>query len=348
MDTFFLGFRDPLFSVIVFFALIFMITFISYLWGRYKRKEDYKHLNRFLQQFHTPPTEDTIKNSIQNNVLSPQLWLLLASAYQKNAEYEKCIEIYNELLQKEKYANQKEIMFLLGKTYFKAGFLERSKQIFLEILKKTPRTPQALHYLLLIYEFMREYKEALGVLEPLDELGEDVSLEKYYLELLIILQDFTLDSEVKNEKIIQLYKEHNQLTHMVFEYLFRVDAAFAWKHLNIENVENISDILWNLERKDLNLDIISKSIYLQELYSAKGYIEDAKKSDSFELDILIKLQNKANATLSFEYGCVTCKGTFPFAFNRCSQCHSIDSMTIEWSLSRDYSRDFSEENNSFQ
>jgi len=348
MDTLFLGYRDPLFSIIVFFALIFVITFISYLWGRYKRKEDYKHLNRFLQQFHTPPHEDTIKDSIQNNVLSPQLWLLLASAYQKNAEYEKCIEIYNELLQKEKYSNQKEILFLLGKTYFKAGFLERSKQIFLEILKKTPRTPQALHYLLLIYEFMREYKEALGVLEPLDELGEDISLEKYYLELLIVLQDFTLQDEVKKEKVFALYKQQKRLTHMVFEYLFRVDAQFAWEHLDLERVEDISDILWGLERKDLNLDIIAKSVYLQELYSAKGYIDEVKKSESFELDILIKLHDKANATLSFEYGCVTCKGSSPFAFNRCSQCHSIDTMSVEWSLSRDYSRNFSEENNSFQ
>ena len=348
MNGLFLEYRDPLFSIIVFFSLIFIITFFSYLWGRYKRKEDSRHLNKFLQQFHAGPSQESIKNSMRNDTLPENLWLLLANAYYKNGEYEKSIEIYNELLYKADLLNRKEIMFLLGKTYFKAGFLERSKQIFLEILKVSPRTPQALHYLLLVYEYMREYKLALDVLEPLDELNEDVALECRYLKVLMILQDFSLREDEKIKKLLDLYDESKQLTYMIFEYLFRVNPTLAWKYFDPQESETISDILWNLHRKDVNLDIIAKDAYLKELYTAKGYVNLVEGSDIFELDLLIKLSTKANATLNFEYGCSTCKGVFPFAFHRCSQCHAIDTMYVEWSLGRDYSKDFSEENNSFQ
>jgi hypothetical protein len=96
------------------------------------------------------------------------------------------------------------------------------------------------------------------------------------------------------------------------------------------------------------LDIISKNSFLRELYSARGDVELSSRSTIFEFDILIKLQKKANATLSFEYICNNCKNISPFAFSRCSICHAIDSAQVEWSLSRDYSKDFGEENNSFQ
>jgi len=95
--------------------------------------------------------------------------MLLASSYSKSGNYDKSIEIYSEILKSIDSKNKKEVMYLLGKTYFKAGFLERSKQIFLNILKSNPRTPQALHYLLLGYEQMRDYQSALDVLEPLQD-----------------------------------------------------------------------------------------------------------------------------------------------------------------------------------
>jgi hypothetical protein len=88
--------------------------------------------------------------------------------------------------------------------------------------------------------------------------------------------------------------------------------------------------------------------YLRELYTAKGYIKEATKSSVFELDVLINLDSKANATLGFEYICNSCKVVFPFAFHRCSSCHAIDTSRAELSIVKDYHKDFSEENNSFQ
>jgi len=348
MNTFFIEYRDPLFSIIVFFAIIFMITFFSYWWSRYKRREDSKYLDKFLKQFRALPSKDELKVLISSGDLSEKSWLLLAHSYSKNGDYEKSIEIYNEILRVGCSENKRETIFLLGKTYFKAGFLERSKQVFLSILQTNPRTPQALNYLLLVYEYMRDYKAALEVLEPLDELNKDIALDSVYLKMMALLNASNLTQEQKVEELLELYKQTHQLAHIVFEYLFRIDSKLAWENFDSSKSELLSDILWSVEFKNLNLDIISQNGYLRELYTARGDVNLAESSSIFEFDVLIKLKGRASASLSFEYICDDCKVVYPFVFNRCSSCHAIDTARVEWSLSKDYHKDFSEENNSFQ
>ena len=348
MNIFFLEFRDPLFSVIIFFALVFIITFLSYWWGRYRRREDYKHLDRFLKQFRSPPSQKELQVLIGKGELSEKSWLLLAHSYSKSGDYEKSIEIYNEVLKSSIKHNYRDTMFLLGQTYFKAGFLERAKQIFLEILKNNPRTPQALSALLLVYEHMRDYAAALEVLEPLSELNRDVTLDCNYLKVLNLLNDVKLAPQEKATELLKVYQSSSQLAYTVFEYLFRVDAKLAWKNFDSSRCEQLTDILWQLDKKDLDLDIITHNGYLRELYTARGDMKLATRSDIFEFDILINLNSNSNATLSFEYVCDSCKQVYPFAFGRCSCCHTIDKSRVEISLVKDYRRDFAQGANSFQ
>ena len=312
-------------------------------------KEDSKQLDKFLRQFCTLPTKNELKVLITSGDLSEKSWLLLASSYAKNGDFEKSIEIYHELLNLPNASNKKETMFLLGRTYFRAGFLERAKQIFLQILQKSPRTPQVLRYLLLVYEQMRDYESALEVLEPLDELKEDIGSDMAYLHAIILLNDPKLDNNEKAKKLLEIYSTTHQLSYLIFEFLFRIDPPLAWSHFDSSKSELLVDILWNLDTKNLDLDIIAKNSFLRELYSARGDIDLAQRSSVFEFDILIALKNTpTKATLNFEYMCEHCKKVHPFAFSRCSYCHNIDTSRVEWSLTKDYRRDFSEENNSFQ
>ena len=348
MDSLFIEFRDPLFGIIVFFVLIFMIAFLSYWWGTFKSKQDYKHLDKFLKQFRSLPSQSELKVLMSKGELSEKSWLLLAHSYFKNGDYEKCIEIYSAILELGDKSNYSETMFLLGRTYFKAGFLKRAEQIFLEILKNNPRSPRVLHYLLLVYEYMRDYNSAFDVLEPLHELNEEIYNDKIYLESLSILNDLEMSQEDKIDNLLRIYNQTHHLTYMIFEYLFRVDPTLAWKNFDNSQSELLSDIFWHLDAKDLDLDIIAKNGYLRELFTARGDVSLAVKSSVFEFDILINLTSKVNVTLNFEYICDSCKQTYPFSFNRCNNCHSIDTSKIEFSLTKDYHRDFSEENNSFQ
>ncbi|MBN2782565.1 MAG: hypothetical protein JXQ66_04935 [Campylobacterales bacterium] len=319
---------------------------MSYWWGKYKTSSDYKQLDKFLKQFNTP-SEGELKKLIASGGLSQKSWILLANVYSTKGEFEKSIEIYNELL-KVKDENSKQLLFLLGTTYYKAGFLERARQIFLEILKTNPRTIQALHYLLLVYEQMRNYKDALDVLEPLEELGEDITKQKTYLLSMSVLNDPKFLQTQKVEQLIQIYKQDYASVHLIFEYLFRVDPKRAWENFDSSQSELLVDLLWQINIKDLDLDIITKNSYLRELYSARGDLNLVTNSNIFEFDVLINLRGKSNATLKFDYFCDNCKHTSPFAFNRCSVCHSVDNLKIEFSLVKDYSRNFGEENNSFQ
>jgi len=348
MNSFFIEFRDPLFSIIIFFSIIFSITFFSYWWNKYKRNEDSKYLDRFLKQFTALPSKDELKVLVSSGDLSEKSWILLAHSYYNNGNYEKSIEIYNEILSISHSKNRQETMFLLGRTYLKAGFLERAKQIFLSILKTNPRTPEALKLLLLVYEQMRDYKSALDVLEPLDELNEDISLERTYLRMMAIFNDAKISQDEKSKKILEIYKNSHELVYMVFEYLFMNNPSLAWRYFDNSKSELLSDILWKIESKDLNLDIISQNGYLRELYSARGDVDFAKSSSVFELDVLIKLGGKAKATLNFEYMCDDCKTVHPFVFHRCPSCHAIDSVHVEHQLSKDFYKDLSEQINSFQ
>ena len=346
MDTFFIEFRDPLFGIISFFILIFVITISSYWWGRYKNQEDSKKLDKFLDSFHSLESKDELNILISSNELSEKSWLLLAQSYFEKGEYEKSIEIYNELLKVFSSTNRKENMFLLGKTYFKAGFLQRSQQIFLEILKHFPRTSQALKYLLLVYENLRDYNSAIDVLESLSELKVDTEDEKKYIKTLKLLNNFKIDNDKKIQKLLELYKD--KPNYIFFENMFKLNSSTAWEYIKYIEAEKIVDILWYLDKKDLNLDIISKNSYLRELYTARGDVELADDSSVFEFDMLIKLKKYSNATLNFEYICSNCSHSYPFAFKRCSSCHSINTIKVEYSLTKNYIRNFSEENNSFQ
>lgn len=347
MNNLFIEYRDPLFGIIVFFVLVFVIALFSYWWGRFKTKDDHRHLDRFLSQFKAPPSEMELKELISSSKISSKSWLLLADLYSQNGEYEKSIEIYYELLAHiQEDVNKKDILFLLGKTYFKAGFLQRSQNVFLEILKANPRTPQALRYLLLIYEHLKDYKAALSVLEPLDELGEDVKNDKIYLEVILLLNDYAMDEYEKTQKLLSLYKEHRRFTYLIFEYLFKKNPKAAWQNLDQSQCQRVSDLLWNLDKEFIDFDIISQNVYLRELYSAKGFVTLEQRSSVFEFDLLINLRKSdyKGATLSFEYICKQCKQIYPFSFHRCPSCQAIDSVLSEPIISKEYS----ENNNSFQ
>jgi len=337
LEGLFIEYKDPLFGIIIFFALVFTISFFSYWWGRFKTNEDEKSLDRFIKNFHSLPTDKELDDVLTACSLSAKTLYLLATSYIQKGDYEKSIEIYTALLDKElSVDDRKETMFLLGQTYLKAGFLERSKELFLEILSRHPRTPSALQFLLIIYEKMRDFEKAKEVLEPLDEMDMQVAKDAMYLNIISMQHDPSLHSDEKTQKIISWYQQHQQLGYMIFEYLFKQAPALAWEHLDQSLCARISDILWNLESHQLDLDIISSNAYLRELYSAKGLVNSASNSTIFELDVLINLQSKdyKDAGLQFEYLCDECKQVFPFSFHRCPNCLGIDTVQNEMLLTK--------------
>jgi lipopolysaccharide assembly protein B len=347
MNTFFIEFRDPLFGIIVFFILLFILSFLSYWWGRYKATKEHRDLESFLGKFESLQDETKISEQVHTNSLSNESWLMLAQCFEHQGNTEKSVEIYHALLSinRDKIF-QKEALLLLGKTYFKAGFLERSRLTFMQILQNNPRTPSALHTLILIYEQLQQYDKALEVMESLLEIAPDALNEKLYLECRALLGAQTLGIDEKATRLLEMYHEHRQLGYIVFEYLFTYRPLLAWENFDQSLAYRLSDILWRLDEEKLDLDIIASNGYLRELFSAKGNVSLAHNSSVFELDTLITLRQcgGSKASLQFEYVCNECKQLSIFAFHRCRHCHAIDSLSPVMSLTKERFED----NNSFQ
>lgn len=347
MNTFFIEFRDPLFGVIVFFILLFVLSFFSYWWGRYKTAKEHRDLESFLGKFDSLEGAERMSEQVHSNSLSSESWLMLAQSFEMQGNYEKSVEIYHALLAKNRDTIfQKEVLLLLGRSYFKAGFLERSRQTFLQLLQNHPRTPQALHFLILIYEQLQQYDKALEVMESLLELSPDKLGEKLYLECRLLLCDPSLGIDEKASRLIELYQTHRKLGYMIFEWLFTYRPALGWHMFDQSLSTRLSDILWRLRDENLDLDIISSNAYLRELYSAKGSVDLAEGSPVFEFDTLIALRKcgVGKVTLQFEYTCDECKQISFLPFHRCPHCHAIDSVHVIMDLAKERF----EENNSLQ
>ena len=347
MDTFFIEFRDPLFGVVVFFILLFILSFLSYWWGRYKTSREHRDLESFLGKFESLEEEAKLSEQVQTNSLTSESWLLLAQSFEHQGNYEKSVEIYHALLSKNRDPMfQKDALLLLGKSFFKAGFLERSRQSFLQILSNAPRTPQALHFLVLIYEQLQQYDKALEVMESLQELSPETINEKFYLECRLLITDHRINIDEKADRLIAFYKTYHRLGYMVYEWLFTYRPLLAWKYFDQSLSERLSDVLWRIGDENLDLDIIASNPYLRELFTAKGSADLAEGSSIFELDTLIALRRcgAAKATLEFEYTCDECKQISFLPFHRCPHCHAIDSVQSIMNLSKERF----EENNSLQ
>jgi len=333
MNALHLSYNDPLFSLILLVATVFILALFNYWWLRYRKNQESSSIEHFFSHFHKEgitPIDEREYDNVPSAIVKQ-----LAHCFFDRADYQSNIELYLALLKRTLPIEEKrDIMQHLGYTYFKAGFLERSQSIFLQIIKQFPRDIHALQALLLVYESKKKFEKALEILDALEILQVDVAHDRDYIVLLSSKQT----ARNEPQTLIHLYETSPQLVHPIFSLLFTIDATTAWQTLKPTHYRNVLDILWYLDADKLNLDIIATEPFLRQIYSARGDIHSAQESSQFELDILIALtQNKSkkSATLSFEYICTHCRRSAAFAFGRCIHCHHVSSMMVQPKLMKE-------------
>ena len=343
MGIFSIDYRDPIYGVILLVAIVLIISFFSYSWGIFKTKEEESSVNKFLKKFHQYDGFSEYKEVIHKKQLPIESSILMALTFEKGGEYQKAIEIYQAILKGVKDTIvKKDILTLLGKTYYKAGFLERSREILLTSLKLYPRNEEALTYLIVIYDNLRIYDKALDVLETLEALGADVKEKKLYFQILSIINNKSFNDEKKIEKLTNLGLEHKIVQRKLFEYLKNHNLSLKSSILKDFDFQNIIDLIWDTRIDRLDETLVESSPLLCEIYTAKGDVKLTDKSNQFILNILIKLSlvNDKSADISFDYTCSDCKNTFPLYFYRCPQCQRINSAKISIKLAkREYETD---------
>jgi len=337
LDFLSLDYRDPLYGIIILVAMIFIISFTNYWWGIFKRKEEDSSVRKFMKKFDQYEGFNEYKKLIQKKDLPVESAILMALTYEKSGEYEKAIDIYSALLKNIKEPQKrKDILTLMGKTYYKAGFLQKSRELLLASLKLFPRNEEALTYLIVIYEILREYDKAIDVLDTLEALGSKVEEKKIYFQTLSIIHNPSLKEEKKIKKLLALGTEHKIVQRKLFEFLKAHNLPLSYDLLKDFDFRGIIDLVWEMKSSRFDGKLIEENRLLREIFSAKGEIEEAKQSTIFELNILIKLHqlDDNSASLSFEYICSHCKNVFPFYFYRCPKCQHINTAEIETLLTK--------------
>lgn len=339
MDNIVLEYRDPLFGVMILVALVFMISFLAYSYGIYRERiarKDYRKLSRRFE-LGKLKEEDYVHLYKTYNLPFDSI-LLLASSFLHKGDYNKAINVYLTLLEHVKERVKKEeLLELLGTTYFKGGFLQRSKDIFLRILKFSPRNKQALNHLLILNEKLKDFKKAKEITLCLEELDKNVEKDKIYLDALIILNDPIYSYEKRTRLLHDIYKKDNSIQRLFVEYLLQFNKEYFWNHVNEFDAKSFIDLMWYLNFDDIDFDKVTKNDFLFQLYNAKGYLDDLEHSEDFIFNILIllhKYSKEITATLDFEFTCTSCKHSHPIYDNRCPHCHNILTFKVNHTLSK--------------
>lgn len=307
-----MNYRDPLFSIIIFVVLILISIIFTLVLGRVREKLREKEIEKLIKNFDYIKTDD-YKNPF--NAL-----MLLAKAHEKEGDYEKALKIYL-ILQKD-YPS-KEILLNIASLYFKAGFLEKSKDILYKILKTSPRNIKALKLLILVNEKLGEIKENIDILEIFEELGIDLPKEKAYAMIRLFfkkgcnLEDFCKDVKTFDD----IYKKYPFVKREYVEYLFKTEPKKAYE---------ILDVYEHLDLYFERDDIPDNSKFCNILAAKK--MEKCNKRAPFEIEVLKYLPDNL-AELEYEYYCEGCKKIFPLYSTRCPKCHQLFSQKLLIKLS---------------
>ncbi len=335
----YLDYRDPIVGIVIFFIFIFIASFLTYSFGLYKEKKIRLEYRKLLKRFELGnlKEEDYIHLYSTYNLPFDSI-LLVASTYLNKGQYNKAISVYLTLLEHVKdKAKEEELLELLGSTYFKSGLLQRSKDIYLKILKFSPRNKVALKSLLLIFQSLKEFYKAEEVLDALEELDEFLIQERIYIKVLQIINAPLLSFEDKSNQLYNNFTANKKLERLVVEFLLKFNKELFWKNIEQFNILKIIDLLWYLDFEDINFDKVNNIKILQDIYSAKGYINHSKHSDQFELSVLISVNNsssKVNIDLNFEFLCSKCKKSHPIFSSRCPHCQEILTFIVEPKLAK--------------
>lgn len=299
-------YNDPLFGIVLLLIIIAFIAIIDYVknyYKEYKRANSIKQLTKNYEYMDANIGAQEFIKTAKDPI--PTL-LFLAHTYAKSGDSEQAIKIYLAILNSIENTNEKiPVLQELGLTYFNAGFLQRGKDIFLEILKYYPRNEIALLYLMRICEDLGEYKFALEALNCLLELNYQNSLDakegrekdlnlnfykaKNYLEALIILNDHNFSISEKNKKLVEILSTTSDLSRLILEHLRLYDMVIFWEEL--------------LKQEDLKSDlpviinaIKSNKSKILEIISMANVVENIEKIEKLEC----KLEDKNKEKLKLE------------------------------------------------
>ncbi|GAB6044763.1 hypothetical protein JCM11957_03610 [Caminibacter profundus] len=292
-----MDYRDPLFSVIVFFLIILITILLTLGFGKLRSFLRQKEIENLLKEFEYVEIEDMPIDKYSINAI-----LLLARAFEIKGDYEKALKLY---LLIEKKQHSIEILRNISLLYYKAGFLEKAKNIIYQILKVYPRDIESLRLLIWIDEKLGNYKEIVDILEVFNELGVDLPRER--ANAIFKMEN----GKWKMESYLEFLKKYPFTRREVVEKIFLINPKKAYE---------ILDVYRDLDLYFYRNDIPDIEKFCNILAAKK--LKICTKKAPFEIEALKHLPQNL-AELEFEYLCENCKKVFPLYSTRCPNCHEL-------------------------
>lgn len=356
MDQVFLFYRDPLFGIIIFVAIIATIAFLDYSHNRYLMYKKEKSLTNLANSYKNEDLNEDIVSLVKAYPKSLESWMLLGKTYSQSGDSQSAIGIYLSVFEAIRDPEDRLLVLRsLAKCYLNAGFFKRARDILQEILRVYARDVDALRLLMEVYEKMGEYKEALETLECLEEVEFQKRNRKDFFELDAQQREFRYWSERSyayfsfrilleardvslSEKIARIWDIKNaQPSHSPHSFPFNRsilmffkthDLPSFWEYFkSVEDPENYIDILYSIPEEDVPEDI-REYPRICEVFFARGFMDFPGVCSVFELEALRLLRESKKAYLAFEYRCRNCKDLFPFFSMRCESCADIGDMDL--------------------
>lgn len=322
-------YRDPLFSITILLGIIALIILGDYYRNLYRKKQRQKSLNTLVKSYEHNGIFDGISEFLKVSKEPIPTLLFLAKSYAQGGDNQQAIKIYLTLIEQFSESQEKiAILQELGILYLRAGFLQKAKDIFLEILKLNPRNLKILFKLIELYEILGDFQSAYDTLESVEENIEEMTLEQQ--EKINLARDyfsanllFSSRSEDKEEKLCNLMAKQPALHKFILSYFKMNNPNLFWEHLPSKGWEDYIDLLWDFALEQIPLHIIKNSPCI-EVFQAKGYYP-TRECSNFYLETLrlFSSSSRQKATLGFSYTCPHCKGEFPFDTFRCSSCGEL-------------------------
>ena len=200
--------------------------------------------------------------------------LALGNLFRQNGEVERAIRIHQNLIARPSLTiEQRDLaMFQLGKDFYQAGLFDRSEETFSQ-LKESPEYRQvALENLLLIYQQLKDWKEAIACTEQLGKLGKAYAKPRTLSYLYCSLAD-QLSKQGKSKQAIKLYQKALK----TYPECIRACLAIA----DYYDLENQPEKALEILERVPELDIDFTEIILDKLHQLHKKLNSEKKLMEF-------------------------------------------------------------------
>lgn len=334
------SYSDPLFGIVILLCIIALAVLIDYGRNRYKDYQKQKSLGDLQKSYEFVGLKEGVGEFLSLGESSLPTLQFIAQAHIQSGNAQEAIKIYLSILEyldslsnadSQLARHKAQILRQLGEAYFSAGFLQRAKNIFLEILKNYPRSPEVLIYLLRTYESLSEYQNAIDALDCIEEIYEheptkdirflhSITLNRAYLRTLVMMNDHTMPLSKKLQSLERLKEKHPRLEKTILAFYKSINHTLFWDEIEKSSqILDMIDLIWDFEASSVPLHKFYNDTLL-DVARAKGWLNDDKPCQDFWLECvrLLRVHSKMTPSLSFEYRCHGCKQIFPFENARCS------------------------------